>query len=531
MLQVRGNALAASVVLVSATLTISLSGCTSFSDYVHNCFKVGPNYGRPQAPVAEHWIDQDDLRTDNDPESLCRWWRVFDDGKLDELIAYAYRQNLSLKEAGFRVLQARATLAIATGNLFPQQQDAFGNYRRSAAAVDPSSVSLGTRFTDRWGYGFSLNWELDFWGRFRRAIAAADDKLDASVADYDGVLVTLLGDIAQNYVQARTSQERIALLKANVKLQQGIVKFINDRFPLKVTRLDLDQAVSNLRQTEAAIPQLEIDMRQAENRLCTLLGIPTIDLTNMLGSGPIPTCPPEVALGMPAELLGRRPDVRRAERLAAAQAEEIGIAEADLYPAFSINGTLGYQARNFPDLFQYSAFNGSVGPSFRWNLLNYGRIVANIRYQDSRFQELAVAYQNAVLLANEEVENGLVTFLRAQRRTKLLNESVVAARSALDIVTVRYEHGAVDFNRYAVIQQNLVTQQDSAAQARGQIAQGLIAVYRALGGGWEIRLSGMPEVPNPVESIPAPQPAAPIAPEPVPNPPSEVIPLPPDVNE
>jgi NodT family efflux transporter outer membrane factor (OMF) lipoprotein len=493
---------------------ISLSGCTSFSEYVHNGFKVGPNYCAPKAPVAQHWIDQADIRTDNDPARLCRWWTVLNDPKLNELIACAYRQNLSLKQAGFRVLQARANLAYATGNLFPQQQDAFGDYRRAGSNT--------TGFTDGWDYGFSLNWELDFWGRFRRAVTAADDQLDASVADYDGVMVTMLGDIAQNYVQVRTDQERIALLNANVILQQKVYDFIKTRLQagFRQTKLDLDQAESNLKQTAAGIPALEIDMRQSENRLCTLLGMPTVELSNMLGPAPIPTCPPEVVLGMPAQLLGQRPDVRRAERLAAAQAEQIGIKQAALYPAFSINGSLGYAANNFPDLFRSEAFNGSVGPSFQWNLLNYGRIVANVHFEDARFQELATAYQQAVLQANEEVENGLVIFLRSQRRTKLLNESVVAARSAVEIVIVQYEQGAVDFNRYAVIQQNLVTQEDSAAAARGQIAQGLILTYRALGGGWEIRLAGGPESPNPVEPIQTPQPAD-VAPA-VPLPPVEV---------
>ena len=183
--------------------------------------------------------------------------------------------------------------------------------------------------------------------------------------------------------------------------------------------------------------------------------------------------------------------MRRAERLAAAQAEEIGIAESDLYPAFYINGNFGYSARKFADLFRTTSLNGSFGPSFNWNLLNYGRIVNDVRYQDERFRELVISYQNTVLSANEEVENGLVNYLRSQRRTKLLDESVEAARKAVKIVIAQYEKGAVDFNRYATIEQNLVTQQDSAAQARGQIAQGLIQVYRALGGGWEYPFDNM----------------------------------------
>ena len=359
------------------------------------------------------------------------------------------------------------------------------------AMNSPSGPGVG-RFSDSWNFGFNLNWELDFWGRFRRAIASADASLDASVAGYDDVLVTLLGDVATNYVTVRTAQERIKLLQANVELQRGVLQYIDNRLQagFKQTKLDLAQALSTLRQTEAGIPQLEITSREAENSLCILLGMPPADLTNMLGIEPIPVSPPDVVIGIPADLLRRRPDVRRAERLAAAQAEQIGIAQSDLYPAFSINGNFGYTANNFPDLFKNTAFNGSVGPSFQWNLLNYGRIVNNVRYQDAKFQELVVTYQNTVLQANQEVENGLVEFLRSQRRSRLLDESVVAAQEAVEIVITQYQKGAVDFNRYAVIEQNLVTQQDSSAQARGQISQGLIAVFRALGGGWEIRLGG-----------------------------------------
>ena len=286
--------------------------------------------------------------------------------------------------------------------------------------------------------------------------------------------------------------------------------------------MDYDQALSNLRQTEAQILPLAIDARQAENLLSILMGIPPVDLEPMLGVTPIPTAPPEVAIGIPADLLRRRPDVHQAERLAAAQGEQIGIALADLYPSFSIDGTLGAEAKNFPELFKSTAFNGSVGPSFQWNLLNYGRIINNVCYQDARFQELVVTYQQSVLEADREVEDGLVTFLRSQRQTKLLEESVVAAERAVKIVVFQYEKGAVDFNRYAVIEQNLVTQQDLLAQARGQIAQGLVATYRAMGGGWEIRLgegAGDQEqeqqaAPNPptapkrsTEKIPLPQPS------------------------
>jgi len=508
---------------------VALTGCDGgLRNYVRKGFKVGPNYCQPDAPVAEHWIDEKDIHAEENPEVLRHWWTVFNDPKLNELIHTAHRQNLSLREAGFRVLEARYSLAIAVGELFPQSQTASGSYFRNAAAVAPNSTgtTLG-RYTDSWDFGFNLNWELDFWGRFRRAIAAADDNLEASVYNYDYVLVTLLGDVAANYVTIRTTQERIRLLEENAKLQRGVLKFISERWKAgyKQTELDLDQALSNLRQTEAAIPQLEITRQQAENALCVLLGIPTVDLRKLLGDGPIPKTPADAVFGIPADLLRRRPDVRQAERVAAAQAEQIGIAKSDLYPAFYINGSLGYTAANFPDLFRNTAFNGSVGPSFQWNILNYGRIANNVRFQNATFQELVTTYQKTVLNANAEVENGMATYLRSQERSKLLDESVTAAEKAVKIVIAQYQLGAVDFNRYATIEQNLVTQQDLAAQARGQIATGMIAVYRALGGGWEIendQTAGgtigaeavLPQV-EPMERLPAPLPEAPPAPVPM----------------
>lgn len=485
----RGDALAWTAIVLTA---ISFSGCTSPRDYFRQCFKVGPNYCPPTAYAAQHWLDAADPRVRSEPTEVRQWWSVFHDAKLNELVDHAYRQNLTLREAGLRILQARAQLGIATGNLFPQTQDATGSYRRVGVGGLSSSSSSsvgGGGFSDQWNFGFNLSWELDFWGRFRRAVAAQESLLDASVYDYDYVLVTLLGDVATSYSQIRTYQERIRLLKANVVVQKGVLEFIENRFGAgRVGKLDVDQARSNLMQTEAGVPQLEIAMRQAMNRLCVLLGMPPCDLQCLIGAGPILVAPEQVVVGIPCDLVRRRPDVREAERRVASQAEQIGIAQADFYPSFFINGTLGYQARNFSQLFSSNAFNSSVGPSFQWNILNYGRIVNNVRLQDATLQELIVVYQQRVLDANQEAEDGLVTFLRAQERAKLLNESVIAAQSAVDIVVSQLQQGAVDFNRYATIEQNMVTQQDLYAQARGQIAEGLITVYRALGGGWQIRL-------------------------------------------
>jgi outer membrane protein TolC len=254
--------------------------------------------------------------------------------------------------------------------------------------------------------------------------------------------------------------------------------------------------------------------------LCILLGMPPEELRARLGPAPIPTAPPDVAVGIPADLLRRRPDVRRAERLAAAQCARIGIAEADYYPAFSINGTLGYSAADFRDLFRSTALNSNIGPSFQWNLLNYGRILNNVRLQDAKFQEQVFSYQDTVLRANQEVENGLVTFLNAQRRTKLQAASVDDAEKAVKIVLAQYEAGTVDFTRVTQLEQFLVQQQDVLTQAQGQIVTGLIQVYKALGGGWQIRLTDCPEDALPPPTYPlAIEPSKPaVEPLPLPTP-------------
>jgi len=488
----------------AAAAILGLGGCTSLGDYVHNGSKVGPNYHPARAEVANNWIDADDVRVRRDYDNLSKWWTVFNDPVLDSFICSAYQQNLSLRVAACRVLESRAQMLIDTGNLFPQTQTMTGSYTNNALSRETANpLSSGVKtFFPQWNYGFNLSWELDLWGRLRRAIEADAANLDASVENYDDVLVTLLGDIATNYVSYRTAEQRIKYARENVALQEKTLQIVMGQQRVGIVgELDVDQARSTLEQTEAGIPELEIAERQAANQLCILLGIPPQDLQARLGSGPIPKAPPEAAIGIPADLLRRRPDVRRAERLAAAQSAQIGIAQAQFYPSLSINGTLGYSARNFSDLFQERALAGNVGPAFNWNILNYGRLLNNVRLQDARFQELVITYRNTVLSAEQDVENGLVTFLRAQRRARSQAASVADAKRAVDIVLAQYSAGTTDLTRVTLLQQNLVPLEDTLAQSEGEIATGLIQVYRALGGGWEIRLTGGNPGPLPTTNV------------------------------
>jgi NodT family efflux transporter outer membrane factor (OMF) lipoprotein len=501
-----------------------LAGCTSLSEYVHNGFKVGPNYCPPKAPVACRWIDANDPNVISQPPNDAAWWRTFNDPTLECLIQTAYLQNLSLKSAGTRILQARAQQGIAVGGLFPQSQQAYGSYTRFNQSANAPN-QLPVRFYNDWLVGANLAWELDFWGLFRRAVEAADAQLDASIFNYDAVLVLLLSDVAQNYVSYRTDEQRLEYARKNADMQRESLRLAQVKFDNgATTKLDVTQGESNLGQTEAIIPPLEAAKRQAANQLCILMGMPPWELEAQLGRHAIPSAPPAVAVGVPADLVRRRPDVRRAERQAAAASAEIGIAVAEVYPHFSINGNIFFEAASFKDLFKANSLAGNVGPSFNWNIFNYGRLVNNIRLQDAIFQQTVLDYQNTVLQANAEAENALVGFLKAQQQVKYLATSARAAEESVVLVRTQYNEGKTDFNRVIVIEQSLTQQQDQLAVAQGSVASNLVQLYRALGGGWQIRLappcppgqapagpqttSNPPASPAPpVERIPPPPPA------------------------
>jgi outer membrane protein TolC len=537
--------------LLSAPVVAALtgSGC-QLEQWVHNGFKVGPNYSRPAAPVASEWIDYRDARVKSEKKDLSEWWRVFNDPALDSLMEAAYQQNISLRVAGARILVAQAQRGIAVGNLFPQVQQGSGSLTWNKL---PGTIA--NPFPDQWfkneTLGLNASWELDFWGRFRRSIEAADAELDSSIENYDDVLVILLADVATSYTDLRTFQERLRYAWQNVAAQYNAYNLASDKYILgAATERDVQQAKQILEQTRARIPQLEAGIRTANNQLCILLGMPPRELSELdVGTFEaslrplkelvesrvsklekmvdkytkdkmkpaeempglidqqkdpkladllkplqprqlIPVAPPEVVVGIPADLLRRRPDVRRDERQVAAQSARIGIAVADFYPQLFINGTIGVASEQFNNLFRCPAsMLGSVGPSFQWNILNYGRILNNVRAQDARFQELAFFYQNSVLKAGREVEESIIGFLKAQEGTVRLGASVAAASRTVDISFDQYRLGAIDFTPVVLFESTLADQQDQYAVSQGNIALSLISTYRALGGGWEMRLT------------------------------------------
>jgi len=527
-------------VLRSGVLVLLLAlvgtGCTTGPrEWLRNGLKVGPNYARPSAPVAGDWIDAGNPILESQAADYSHWWTVFDDPVMDHLVHAAYEQNLPLKIAGMRILEARAQLGVVKGNLFPQVQEMTGGFARSELSQSSfpfGEIPLAKTTFDTWSGGFDAAWELDFWGRFRRAVESADANLDAQVENYDDALVILQAEVAATYVQVRTLEERIALARKNVELQKSTLQLSQDRFEQgMVSKLDVKQAQSILAATESLIPILQAARRVAQNRLCTLMGLPPCDLEVELGdSGEIPKAPPEVAVGIPAELLRRRPDVRRAERETAAQCARIGVAESELYPHFAISGNIALEAEFINQLFDPKSIAASAGPSFRWNILNYGRIRNMIRVEDARFGQLVLKYRETVLRANREVEDSISNYLREQLSVKRLEEATQATAEAAEIAKLQYAQGLTDFQRVIDSERALVRQQDALAESQGNVALNLIAVYKGLGGGWQMRLQPNQtaetadtespfeeeqetvagnEPPTPAELIPTPLPAGP----------------------
>lgn len=465
--------------------------------FLSSCTTVGPDFEKPEATVAEDWLESDDARVDTSTTAYRDWWNVFHDPVLSKLIETAYQQNLNLQIAGLRIMEARAQLGFATGLQYPQSQSLSAGYTRSKSSRNApplanlpddvrDSASQGVNY---WSLGFDAAWEADVWGKFQRGVEAADANLAARTLNYDAVLVMLSGDVAALYTSIRTFEERLSFARMNVGLQQESLNLAETRFELGATsELDVEQAMALLHNTEALIPILKLGLSRTKNVLSQLLGLPPSDLEHLLGgAGDIPAAPATVAVGIPAELIRRRPDVRAAEMAAAAQSAAIGISQADMYPHFGLAGSIGLAGDTASNLFSSGSGTGFFTPFVKWDIFNYGRIRNNVRIQDARFEQLVIAYQNTALAAAREVQDGLQGFLRTQEQVGFLTKAVGASARAAQLALVQYEHGATDYTRVLNTQTALLQQQDALTEARGQVVSSLVATYKALGGGWQIR--------------------------------------------
>jgi len=458
---------------------------------------VGPDYEAPDvtATVPDAWRAEVEAEMSSDASPLVRWWETFGDTTLTGLVRRAESENRDLVAAVGRVEEARALRGVAKGGLLPDLvlDGSYTRFQLSENGLQGSELQ-GQPF-DLWSGGLSLSWEIDLFGRVRRGVEAASAELGASVEDYRDVLVTLYAEVAAAYVDTRTFQQRLTFANANADAQRRSLQLTRDRFRAGLTSaLDVTQAESNLATTEAQIPALEDGLNRSLNRLAVLLGEPPGDLHDALAEpAPIPMPEGEVAALLPAELLRRRPDIRRAERRLAAQTARIGIATADLYPSFSLTGFLGLESLELDEFAEGESVSWSVVPGIRWNLFSGGKIRNRIRAEEARTRQALAAYEQTILLALEETGNSLIAYGREQERRDRLLEAVRASERSVEIVATQYRSGLTDFQRFLDSQRSLFNQQDALAVSAGQVTKNLISVNRALGGGWDPDATAEPD--------------------------------------
>ncbi|MCB1497000.1 MAG: efflux transporter outer membrane subunit [Bauldia sp.] len=459
------------------------------------CVMVGPDFFTPTVATKAGWqpSNRQDPTVSQRREPSIEWWRRFNDATLNKLVAMAYEQNLTVRAAGVRIYEARAQLGIVIGDQFPQSQSVGAGYKAERVSKDVGILKTVSKIVDfdptfqDWSAGFDAGWELDLWGQVRRGIQSASANLVAKIADYDDVLITVTGDVATAYITIRELQDELALARQNVNLQTESLRITQLRLKNGVTtELDVDEATALLNNTKAEIPSLESDLAKAKNALAVLLGVPAGQIDAAVDRpGPIPRPPAEVGIGIPADLLRRRPDIRAAEMRAAAQSAQIGVAKADLYPQFTISGAIGFKATDLSDLFTGKSFTGLINPGITWNFLNYGRIRNNVRVQDARYQALIVEYQQAVLKAYAEAEDALTAFLKSKQQAVYLARAATSAKKAARIALQQYQEGTADYSRVLNTQTTQLRTEQRLAAVRADVSTNLVALYKALGGGWQ----------------------------------------------
>jgi NodT family efflux transporter outer membrane factor (OMF) lipoprotein len=448
---------------------------------------VGPDYVVPEPDMPDAWHEELARGLTEGQADMHTWWTVFDDPVLTSLVERASTSSLDIKLAIARIDESRARRGFARGEWFPSL-DGVGSLERSRTSKEISTnVPPPQSRTDTfYAAGFDASWEIDLFGRIRRSVESASAGLEASIEDYRDVLVSTFAEVGITYVEVRALQARILSAQSNVETQRGALQLTTDRNRAGIVGdLDVRQAEQNLASTEATIPVLLSSLVQAINRLGVLLGQPPSTLHAELGPvTPIPQPPDETVVGLPAELLRQRPDIRAAERRLAAQTAQIGVATADLYPRFSLLGTFALEATDFVDWFTGDAMSYGFGPAFRWNIFDAGRIRANIEAQDALTEQALVGYEQTMLFALADVEDAMVAFVQENDRRDALERSAVAARKSVALVDTLYRTGLTDFQNVLDTQRTQFLQEDALAQSEGFVSQNLVRIYRALGGGW-----------------------------------------------
>lgn len=456
-----------------------------------NSCLVGPHYKEPLKPTAQSWKKNNSVVKTASTQHAT-WWNVFEDPTLTALIHQGYQNNLTLQSAAVHVLQARAQLAQSVGGLFPQQQALVANYTYNRIGGSSLQTVLPSNFKTAL-LGFSATWEIDFWGKYRRAILANDAAFLASFAAYDNALVTLVADIATAYVDIRTNEELIAITRKNIDVQRTGYDIAKARFNAGETSLlDVQQAKTELFQTEAILPRYISNLQRQKDALAVLLGTTpdNIDCLLVKKKG-IPKAPPHIAVGIPKETLVQRPDIYQARMQAIAQSEIIGATKANLFPSFSLVGSFAFAAntingQSISDLFNWSNRNVTAGPTVNWPLLNYGQITNAVRAQDAVYQQAILNYLNLVLKAQQEVQDNITQFIEAKNAERLLTIANNSAIKSTQLSLTRYREGESDYTPVLDSERQQLQAQTSLTNAKGDIPKALIALYRALGGGWQL---------------------------------------------
>ena len=478
---IRGVQLARSIPGAAALALVALG--------LNACTTLGPDYQEPEVAWLAGWQTQLYGQVGSPEEQseldLSFWWHLFDDPVLNGLIESARRENPTLRIAGLRILEARALLGIVGSGRYPQLQQATAaaghvNTRQSGGP-NPASEQSFTSYEA----GFNLGWELDFWGRFRRGIESADAAFFATIDNQQDVQVLLSAQVADLYFAYRTTALQIEIARSNSVIQKRSYDIAELLFQSgENSELDLQQARTQYLATVSSIPGLEITQIQLGNALAAILGRPPGDLAELDGaSRALPAMDPLLIRGIPGSLLLRRPDVRAAARQVAAQSAQIGIAEADLYPAISLFGTIGWSGDSLAATADTSTL--ALGPTVTWNLFDHGRLRNNVRVQDARLQQAIENYENSVLQAAREIDDAAIGVVKTREQRAILVDSVDAARRSLDIATVRYREGYADFQRVLDAQRALAAQQEREILNQGAHISAVITFYKALGGGWQ----------------------------------------------
>jgi NodT family efflux transporter outer membrane factor (OMF) lipoprotein len=468
-----------------ALLALLAGGCASIPS-------VGPDYHKPDVSTPAQWSPMAGGET-NAAAATAAWWKNFHDAELDSLITRAACSNLDLRIAQARVREARAQYRIASADFWPTL-DADGSFARQRESKNQPLVGPrdhlppGIPFQNSYYQsGFDASWEVDVFGGTRRATEAARAQVAATQFGERDVLVTLLGEVARNYVEARGYQRRLEIARDNIRAQEQSLAITQNRFSNGLTSdLDVQQASTLLSTTRAVVPALETALAASIHRLGVLLGQTPESLETELSTvAPIPAAPPVVPVGLPSELLLRRPDVALAERRLAAATANIGVAKSDLFPKFYLTGAAGFQGVSADEWFTSGSKFWSFGPAVQWRLFDAGRIRANVKVQNARQEQALASYENTALSAFEDVEDAMTAYAKEQIRRQSLEEAVKSSEESLRLANQLYGNGLANFINVLDAERSLYQAQDALVQSDKTVTTDVIALYKSLGGGWE----------------------------------------------